>query len=404
MNVVMVGSFGLDAKGTMSARALPLARALTRRGHRIKLVLPAWDSPADSGRAWVDAGVEIQCVSLDGTPIPRSSIRVARRLVEAALVDDPDLLHLFKPIGYSGIAGMWVARKRRRPVLIYDLDDLEGRGGWGSIVSRWPGEIWFREWQERWALRDADGLTVASQYLYEMARSAGMPAERVAWIPNGCDARGPEVGSAEWARRREAARTRHNLKIGAPVVLWSTRFHEVSLDRVIRILSRVVEALPNVRILVAGQGREEADWRHLVETNAGLRDNVACLGWLPAEEWEDLVLAADVGILPLDDTVINQARCPAKIPRMMALGLPLVVDDVGEASTYIANGETGCLVLPGDDNAFVEAALDLVELPARRQSFSLEAGRRAARKRNWDILSNSVDWAYQRALVYSHGR
>ena len=38
MRVAMIGSFGLAPKGTIAVRALPLARALARRGHTVTLV------------------------------------------------------------------------------------------------------------------------------------------------------------------------------------------------------------------------------------------------------------------------------------------------------------------------------------------------------------------------------
>lgn len=44
----MLGTFGLRPKGTMSARALPLAQELAGRGWRVRLALPPWDSPADA--------------------------------------------------------------------------------------------------------------------------------------------------------------------------------------------------------------------------------------------------------------------------------------------------------------------------------------------------------------------
>ena len=70
LRIVIAGPFGLRARGTMPARALPLARALERRGHAVRLVLPPWDSPADAGRSWTDAGVEVVNLPLAGVALP----------------------------------------------------------------------------------------------------------------------------------------------------------------------------------------------------------------------------------------------------------------------------------------------------------------------------------------------
>jgi len=57
MQVVMIGPFGLTVKSTMRERALPMAKALVRKGHEVTLVVPPWDSPAEAGQTWSDEGV-----------------------------------------------------------------------------------------------------------------------------------------------------------------------------------------------------------------------------------------------------------------------------------------------------------------------------------------------------------
>ena len=50
LRVTFVAPFGLRRKGTTRARVIPLAAALAARGHRVRVVVPAWDSPEDWGR------------------------------------------------------------------------------------------------------------------------------------------------------------------------------------------------------------------------------------------------------------------------------------------------------------------------------------------------------------------
>jgi hypothetical protein len=59
MRVVMVGPFGLRRKGTMNARALPVARAVAARGHAVTVLIPPWDSPSEAGRTWEEYGVRV---------------------------------------------------------------------------------------------------------------------------------------------------------------------------------------------------------------------------------------------------------------------------------------------------------------------------------------------------------
>lgn len=44
----------------------------------------------------------------------------------------------------------------------------------------------------------------------------------------------------------------------------------------------------------------------------------------------DYFAAADLAICPLEDSLLNRARCPAKLVDLLAAGLAVVADDVGE--------------------------------------------------------------------------
>ena len=59
MKIVFIGPFGLQPKGTMSVRALPLAKALVNRGHKVTVLIPPWDDPDRAGQTWEDNGVQI---------------------------------------------------------------------------------------------------------------------------------------------------------------------------------------------------------------------------------------------------------------------------------------------------------------------------------------------------------
>ncbi|MBC8253938.1 MAG: glycosyltransferase, partial [Ardenticatenia bacterium] len=104
MNIVMVGPFGLRPKGTMSVRALPMAGALSGRGHTVTLLVPPWDHPADAGREWVEDGVRVvSCALPPKLPLLFHAL-LTLRLVRGAVALSPDVVHFFKPKAYSGLA------------------------------------------------------------------------------------------------------------------------------------------------------------------------------------------------------------------------------------------------------------------------------------------------------------
>ena len=187
MRVVMVGPFGLRPRGTMSVRALPMAKALAARGHTVTVLLPPWQNLEDAGRCWEEDGVAVENVPLPPHFPGLFHILTAIRLACRVLALHPDVVHLFKPKAYSGLTHYLLARipRQRRPRLVVDTDDWEGPGGWNEIGGYTPVQRRFFAWQERWGLTHADAVTVASRTLESLVWALGVSREQVFYIPNG---------------------------------------------------------------------------------------------------------------------------------------------------------------------------------------------------------------------------
>src|SRR5690242_11378859 len=102
LRITMLAPFGIRPKGTLSARMLPLAQALARRGHSVAIVAPPLQNPQDAGRRDSYDGVPVTHTPLPRLPGPAGVAQQVQWLLRAALAERPDVLHLFKPKGYSG--------------------------------------------------------------------------------------------------------------------------------------------------------------------------------------------------------------------------------------------------------------------------------------------------------------
>src|SRR5690349_9211898 len=93
MRIALIAPFGLQPKGTVSARMLPLAQALAGRGHMVRVVIPPWDDPsARDGSSTISvtanergevAGVHVVTLALPGGGL--YSAKLTFGLVQAAL-------------------------------------------------------------------------------------------------------------------------------------------------------------------------------------------------------------------------------------------------------------------------------------------------------------------------------
>ena len=405
MRVVMIGPFGLKPRGTMSVRALPMAKALAARGHAVTVLLPPWQNPDDAGRRWEEDGVAVENIHLPPRLPGLFHLLTALRLACRALTLKPDVVHLFKPKAYSGLAHWLLARLARRPRLVVDTDDWEGPGGWNEIGGYSPAQRRFFAWQERWGLTHADTVTVASRALQSIVWAMGVAPEKVFYVPNGVKME--DAGS----RVQEASGAKSGFSSLASCILLYTRFFEFPVSRVIDVLLRVREQVSDARLLVVGKGLfgEEEELFHLAEragltlthhesrfTDYALRitDDVTCLGWLPAENLPAAFALATVAIYPFDDTLVNRTKCAVKLCDLLAAGVPVVAEAVGQNREYVRHGETGLLVEPGDVDGFASAVVRLLEDAPLRKRLGGAAARDLRERFAWEWLVEEVERAY----------
>jgi glycosyltransferase involved in cell wall biosynthesis len=406
MRIAMIGPFGLRPKGTMAARALPLAHALAARGHAVTLVLPPWSWPEDAGQTWEDGGVTVQNVPLPpGLPVAGHGI-LATRLVRRTLAWRPDIVHCFKPKAYAGLAAWamyWLQRSgRMRARLVVDTDDWEGAGGWNEVEDYSWAQRRFFAWQEPWGLTHSDAVTVASRALETLVWGLGVPPEKLFYVPNGYPTGGWWSGGGGQGSG-QAVRRRFGLGDG-PVLLLYTRFIEFKPERAIEVLKRVVAALPGARLLVVGKGLrgEEADLLQLAQT-AGLQDCVMYAGWAPIEEVPEVFTASDVALYLYDDTLVNRTKCSARLIDLMAAGVPVIADAVGQNLEYIHSGQSGILVTPGDVDAMAAWAVALLRDPPQAQALGRAGAERVRDAFAWEGLALEVERAYREAAPKKNG-
>src|SRR5215212_10018916 len=120
LRIAMLAPFGIRPKGTLSARMLPLAQALVRRGYAVSIAAPPIQNPQDAGTRAVYHGVSVTHTAAPRWPGPLGVAQQVLALLRAILAERPDLIHLFKPKGYSGLAALLVRRLRPDLPLVVD--------------------------------------------------------------------------------------------------------------------------------------------------------------------------------------------------------------------------------------------------------------------------------------------
>ncbi|MFC2037129.1 glycosyltransferase family 4 protein [Chloroflexota bacterium] len=394
MRIVMIGPFAFKPKGTVSVRAFFIGRALVKRGHQVTIVMPPYDNLADSGKAWGQEGVHLENMVLRRNDAWHQLVvppRMARRAVQI----DPDVVHVFKPIGYGGLAGFYLRWFSRLP-LVLDTDDWEGTGGWNE-VNPYP-VLWKRlfDWQERWLARHADAVTVVSRTLQTQVWGFGVDPARVIYLPNGPDA---HLRQQADVNDQHKATVRATLGVGsAPFALYVGHIpYGSDMDLAVDALASIHEQLPEARLVIAGVGDGLPELRAHAEA-VGVADRVLFPGWVEHDQVPLYLAAADAVVNPYRDTLINRAKCAGKVVAAMAMGKAVVASRLGENLAYIQDGRSGLLTEPGDVEGLAQALLAVLA----DRDWAAELGRNARRRIwerfDWDSRVGEVERAYRIAV------
>jgi glycosyltransferase involved in cell wall biosynthesis len=395
MKVVMVAPFAFAPKATVNARTFPIAQALTARGHRVTILVPPYDNLSSAGHVLVRDGVTVRALAMERVTA-LTPLVAARQMAAIARAQRPDIVHVFKPVGYAALTGMILDLTTRLP-LVTDSDDWEGTGGWNSI-NPYPWH-WKRifDFQERWLPRHSGAVTVASRTLETQMWGMGLPVDRVFYVPN-CPGPAFIEGQAR-LQPSDRARIRDMLGVGsAPMAIYVGHISlGDDLDLALEAFTHVLRQLPAARLVIVGAGDGLPGLRtRAAETQLG--DAVVFTGWVDHADIPAYLAAADVAVYPYRDSLVNRAKCSIKILEYMAAGKAIVTHRVGQNSEYLENGRSGILAEPGDAVGFAEGLLAVLTDRDLSEQLGREAAQRIERRFTWDRRVCDVEAAYQRAL------
>ncbi|MCW1968177.1 MAG: glycosyltransferase family 4 protein [Anaerolineae bacterium] len=382
MKIVFIAPFATTPKATVSARMIPIATALVAQGHQVNILIPPYDNVADSGQVWLYSGVSVENVKLGSNPNSALGyLQQANKLAARVLAIQPDVIHVFKPVGPGALA-MWLLRvlKRSTIPIFVDNDDWEGAGGWVDVNPYGWLQKQVMMWQERWCLRNAAGVTCASHALMQRTHELCTPnVPKLALFPNG-----PDSGLHSFIGDQE--RIRHTLRDffgwGAePVIIYvGTVPNGHDMDVAVQAMERVSQAHHRLRWCIIGTGDGMPSLRAMVK-EANISGAVEFHSFMPHEDVLQRMVAADIALYPYRDSNINRAKCAGKVVDYMVCGKPMVVSDVGMNRVYVEHQRSGLLTQPGNVDDFAQALLWMLDNDRAARSLG-----EAAQQRIWDVF------------------
>lgn len=352
----------LEPSGGGSGRHFnDLCRGLKARGHSVHAVY----SPLRGERRFVD---ELRAIGLDGVhelPMTRapgpSDIHAFAMLRRLMRQHGPfDVLH-----GHSSKAGA-LTRLRlpgRHIARVYTphafrtMDPTLGKAG--QIVYGGIEKVLARYFTDR--------VICVSSDEYAHARAQGIPRERLAIIINGVETPPPGL--------RQTIRAELGIPPNALTFGFVGRLSaQKAPERLVRAFSLAAGKLDTAHLIMVGSGElEEATRREIAAS-----DHPARIHLTDRFTGPEAMDAIDVLVMPSRYEAMSYVMLEAA-----AAAKPMILTEVGGASTVLADGSNGVLVANADDPRQLAAAMLRVSDPARLARYALGA---AARKDDYGLV------------------
>jgi|GEM_PF-202934 len=305
-------------------------------------------APGKIGEALISEGFDLSHSLMRN----KYDLRVIYRLFRLLRLERPDMLCV-ESSSLALFYGFICARLVGISCVVTFIHNMRKPGFWERVKT----DIIYRI-----ILPRLDGIGVASKAkLDSMIREYNMDKDRVVLIHNGVDL-------SRFDTVRDHGELRHSLGISKNekiVGMVGRLVNEKAYDVFLRSAKEVISAIPEVKFLIIGEGRERQRLEGLAD-ELKIRGKVIFLG-----ERQDTP-----EIIPLFDVAALSSRVesfPVVLLEYMACSRPVATTDVGGNSEIITDRETGVLSPSEDYMALARAIKGLLGDEARAKKMGQAA-------------------------------
>ena len=318
--MVLEGPYPSARGGGAEAQVRTLSGAMRSRGQRVTIVVPLTPDGPQAAVSRVD-GVPV-CrlryprVRLVGGPV--LWLALGRFLVRRRR--HHDVWHIHVARSWAVVCALLARRLGKRMVIkVSGSWDLE-HGALAPDAGPW------HRLSQRYLLR-ADGWQAISQRIAQTLLARGIPAARIAAIPNAVD----------------TARFGHIAKPSgdaARFVFLGRLVEEKGLPTLLQAFADASALHRDARLTIVGTGELHASLTAMAAA-LGVADTVVFAGH--RDDIEAVMADANIGVLPSRIEGLSNA-----LLECMASGLPMVASRISGNEDFVHRGENGWLFEPGD--------------------------------------------------------
>jgi glycosyltransferase involved in cell wall biosynthesis len=232
-------------------------------------------------------------------------------------------------------------------------------------------------------------ITHGDKMKVALAHRLHLPLDRIDVIPHGVLSLYCRLLSSSNGSARENGQE-------AEVLFFGRIYRYKGLDYLIQAQPAITRAVPEARIVIAGQGEDFQRYDAMLPE----RDKFKIYNeYVSNEQVAKLVNRAKVVALPYVDGSQSGVLQVA-----YAFGKPVVATRVGSIDEAVDEGRTGLLVPPRDSQALAEAIIELLRDENKRQRMSQHIAQQVATRFAWSNIAAATIQTYQRAIAERRGK
>lgn len=345
--MLMLGQF--NTAGGAELLSFKLVQSLAQKGHEV-LVVCSSSTPSQS----TARGIAVYPILRTGKIGLLMNFLSLYSLLRRTRCDVIHAHYVF-PAGTLALVGKLLGI----PVIVtsHGADIQKNKGiNYGLRLNKLAAAIiWF-------TLKFIDCLAVVSQSMMRDAVDAGCLPTKIRVVYNGIDLKDvPLHPSMDVLSRNKITKKDF-------IVLYLGRLHPKKCPQdVVQAFRRVIQAVPNARLVFAGAGEEQTKLEILIE-DLTLKDKVIFTGFVTGDDKWALLQNCGVFVLPAIVEAFGIAVIEA-----MACGKPAIATNLGPFPEIIKDGETGLLVRINSPDTLASAIIELALDEEKRGKMGIRA-------------------------------
>jgi len=296
----------------------------------------------------------------------------------------PDVIHVHTPFG-AGWMGVQSSKKLAIPLVgthhtFYDhyLKHARIEYGWAKKFS-WKLTVGF--------YNRCDLVLSPTQSLADALFKKGLK-KPVAIIPNSIDTN--LFRPVENLETQKQLKNKFNIP-GQSIVYMGRVSYEKSIDQVIKSLPLMLHKIPQLKLMIIGDGPEKEKLEKLAK-KLGVLNSVIFTGFLYGEKLVEALRANDIFI-----TASCSENMPLSVLEAMATGLPIVAVKEKGLAEIVKDNENGFFAKTDDPQDIAEKTLMLLADDNLLKKFS-ENSRNLALEYSQEKVTAKLEEAYKKVI------